>query len=63
VFNVKKLNKDYTSMDNTVESYANYDSICGDCTCTCGNNDAAMYGTAYGVSYSSHVIFGSHNVK
>jgi putative bacteriocin precursor len=43
VLNVKKLNKDYTSMDNSVEAYA---CGCG-CSCTCPQG----CGTSSYVSY------------
>jgi putative bacteriocin precursor len=49
--NVKKLNKDNSSMENTVEAYASMAAECT-CSCPCYGNTTAMYGAGYGVGYN-----------
>jgi putative bacteriocin precursor len=44
--NMKKLNKEYSSMDNTVEAYG--------CNCQCICNNCSCYGSST-ADYNSHV--------
>jgi putative bacteriocin precursor len=48
VLNLKKLNKDYSSMDNTVEAYF---CSCG-AYCSCNGNTSANYASSTGTKYN-----------
>jgi putative bacteriocin precursor len=54
---VKKLNKDYSSMDNTVEAYAcGCNCPCTSCSCSsgCGTSGTANYYATNGVTNNEH---------